>query len=225
MLTMDIWLDQGILHEAEALSDAGDEVIILAGWDPSLASHEIAGRIKIHRLSLTRPPAPRRRKRPPRLSTRFIRFGLGLVHRFFSEPFKKARARVAADVRCWTNRRCPLNQRSALEQLYYTEGLFYRPDILHAHDLPMLPVAAQLKDALHVPLVYDMHESFPDQPRWTKSQKRRLLRDEKGHIGAADLVITRNEALHDWEQERKQFLALYDRLLPAATVERQAAAA
>jgi glycosyltransferase involved in cell wall biosynthesis len=192
MLTTDVWIDRRILHEAEALTAAGAEVIVLAAADPGLAPYEILNEVKIQRL-----PSPPLEPQRPGLITHLYRFGLRVGRRFVAPPLRK----LAARGRQITGRPGPLRLTS-LEQHYYREGLFYRPDIIHAHDLPMLAVAARLKKALHVPLVYDMHESYPDQPRLTEALKQQLLRQEQEHITAADLVITVNDLLHDFIRTR-----------------------
>lgn len=40
--------------------------------------------------------------------------------------------------------------------------LKFKPDIIHAHDLPMVPLALLLKRFFKVPVIFDMHESYPD---------------------------------------------------------------
>lgn len=40
--------------------------------------------------------------------------------------------------------------------------LNFKPDIIHAHDLPMVPLALVLKRFYKVPVIFDMHESYPD---------------------------------------------------------------
>lgn len=40
--------------------------------------------------------------------------------------------------------------------------LNFKPDIIHAHDLPMVPLALLLKRFYKVPVIFDMHESYPD---------------------------------------------------------------
>ncbi len=40
-------------------------------------------------------------------------------------------------------------------------GKRFRPDVIHAHNLPMVPIGYFLKKIFNVPLVYDMHENYP----------------------------------------------------------------
>jgi glycosyltransferase involved in cell wall biosynthesis len=37
-----------------------------------------------------------------------------------------------------------------------------KPSFIHAHDLPMVPLGMILKQILNVPLIYDMHEDYPE---------------------------------------------------------------
>jgi glycosyltransferase involved in cell wall biosynthesis len=37
-----------------------------------------------------------------------------------------------------------------------------RPDYIHAHDLPMVPLALSMKLLFGIPVVYDMHENYPE---------------------------------------------------------------
>jgi len=200
MLTTDERIDRRILHEGETLIDAGHEVILLAAGNACLPVHEVIGRVKVHRLMLSAPvsQSPQAANRPrQQFWRRAGRFGLRLVRRLTIQPVLRMSRKLAAVLRRLTRRRGPFSQRSPLEHLYYRTGLVYRPDIIHAHDLPMLPVAAQLKAALNVPLVYDMHESYPDQNTLTPFQQRMLRREEKQFIGCADVAITVNELLLD----------------------------
>ncbi|MCO6473128.1 MAG: glycosyltransferase family 4 protein [Melioribacteraceae bacterium] len=45
-----------------------------------------------------------------------------------------------------------------------------RPDFIHAHDLPMVPLGYILKILFDVPLIYDMHENYPDALREFKKK-------------------------------------------------------
>jgi glycosyltransferase involved in cell wall biosynthesis len=84
----------------------------------------------------------------------------------------------------------------------------YRPEVIHAHDLPQLRPGAKAKRCLHVPLVYDAHELYPDQPRLTARQRRYLRRLEARYIRAADRVITVNSLLAQEFTQRYQHPAV-----------------
>ncbi len=48
--------------------------------------------------------------------------------------------------------------------IYYTLKTFLKekPDIIHAHDLPMVPLALMLKWIFKKNVIYDMHENYPE---------------------------------------------------------------
>ena len=86
---------------------------------------------------------------------------------------------------------------SGYEYAFFRRALFYRPDIIHVHDLPMLRIGVELKRRLSIPLLYDMHEYYPEQPRLTRKQRRDLRLLEKKYIHRADVAITVNFMLGD----------------------------
>ena len=45
-------------------------------------------------------------------------------------------------------------------------SLKIKPDFIHAHDLPMVPLGIILKKIFKIPLIYDMHENYPDALRF-----------------------------------------------------------
>lgn len=230
MLTTDVMIDRRILHEGDSLVTAGYEVILLAGSGAAVPTHEIVGGIKVHRVDRTawlrfaplarlgarlrdlcrrmRQPVPElpasdqiRHSCPPGRQGR-----LPLAARLLLVWSVRALYYVGVRVYCGCVR--PLlsgiDHFSLLERGYVREGLFYRPDIVHVHDLPMLAVGVALKERLHVPLVYDMHESYPDQGRLTPRLRRRLRRRERKYIGAADVAISVNDLLLDVIRARYQ---------------------
>lgn len=236
MLTTDVMIDRRILHEGETLAGAGYEVILLAGSGAALPTHEILGRVKVHRVDgaaylrfaplarfgirirdrvgrLMRPPPafPDARastvggqsRKPLPLGRQANRaFEARLVLAWGLRALRYVTAKVFHGcVRPLLSR---VDRLSLLERGYLSEGLFYRPDIIHVHDLPMLAVGVALKARLHVPLVYDMHESYPDQPRLTPRLRRRLRRLERKHIGAADVAISVNDLLLEVIRARYQ---------------------
>ena len=82
---------------------------------------------------------------------------------------------------------------TAYEHAYVKARAFYRPDIVHAHDLPMLEIGARIKASTGALLVYDMHEFYPAQGSLTREQQRQLSAVESKHIRAATglLPLTR----------------------------------
>lgn len=241
MLTTDVMIDRRILHEAEALIDAGYEVILLAGSAPAAPLHEVMGRVKVHRITpagndpryvrseflLAVPAAEIERllsRRELSLRRLWYRWQLGtalpggrnllfllwfvpfcllaLPTLLFLKAIRLGTRKTTSVLRRLVGMLSRFHELSNLEYRYFAEGTFYRPDIVHVHDLPMLAVGAALKRELRVPLFYDMHESYPDQPRLTPAQMDQLLGVERQHIGAADVVVTVNDLLLDFVRKR-----------------------
>ncbi|MGP3507879.1 glycosyltransferase [Paracidovorax citrulli] len=69
-----------------------------------------------------------------------------------------------------------------------------RPQVIIAHDLPMLPMGARLAEHFSCALIYDSHEFFPGQimPWWESRAWKNL---EKKYIGLADAIITVNASI------------------------------
>lgn len=82
-----------------------------------------------------------------------------------------------------------------LDRAFFDQALFYGPDIVHVHDLPVLGIGVALKKTLGVPLVYDMHEYYPEQPRLTEAQRQLLKTQEQAYIQYVDYPITVNSLL------------------------------
>lgn len=232
MLTTDAIIDRRILHEGEALIEAGYEVILLAASNSGQPLHELIGRVKVHRIANDgSDPRNTAAIQMPFHALMSLRQFMRIWQHEIADG-----ARPTASFRAWFAAYCvvmlpiavvlrifravvnrglrllhrvvsghkTLPELAALEYAYYYEALFYRPDIVHVHDLPMLAVSAALKLALRVPLFYDMHESYPDQPRLTPAQKHNLLDIERRHIAAADVVVTVNDLLLDFIRNRYQ---------------------
>lgn len=85
----------------------------------------------------------------------------------------------------------------------YRETLSTMPaaDIYIAHDLPMLPVAAEAQRLHGGKLVYDSHEYFCEQ-EFCSLEKRMWEGVERRHIGRADAVMTVNRSIADALQAR-----------------------
>ncbi len=84
---------------------------------------------------------------------------------------------------------------SAYETEYFKRALFYRPDIIHVHDLPMLRIGVQVKKKLRIPLIYDMHEFYPEQDVFNVRQRNKLRRIERKNIHYCNIRITVNPLL------------------------------
>jgi len=44
----------------------------------------------------------------------------------------------------------------------YKAILEFKPDFIHAHDLPMVPVALMFNKLFRLPVIFDMHENYPE---------------------------------------------------------------
>lgn len=78
------------------------------------------------------------------------------------------------------------------ESRVYKFALELRPDVIHAHDLPNLPMGHRLSRELGVVLVYDAHELYPMQYFADENRRRTLLETERRLIVDADAVISVN---------------------------------
>ena len=77
-------------------------------------------------------------------------------------------------------------------------------DLVMAHDVPVFPLAAALKQRWRASLVCDLHEIFPEQDEhFTTSTARDYWRSvERAGIAAADGIICVNSAIDDYVQDR-----------------------
>jgi glycosyltransferase involved in cell wall biosynthesis len=67
-----------------------------------------------------------------------------------------------------------------------------RVDVVHAHDLPALRVAAVIARLRKIALVYDAHELYSYQPGIFGERKRRLFDTEHALIGFCDEIVVIN---------------------------------
>lgn len=183
--------DARVEREARALAHAGWSVAVVALHDGAkLAFHEERGPLKVTRV--------------PRLYGRFARLGpastvapsatqestgwggaasvlLGGIRRL---------ARLAAPVLRWANT-------AVVDQRMAVAAARHNPDVVHAHDLNTLGVAARLARRLGARLVYDSHELHTHRAgdRWHVRIANRLR--ERRLVRAADRVITSTAAYAD----------------------------
>lgn len=75
-----------------------------------------------------------------------------------------------------------------------------RVDLIFAHDVPVMPLAARLKAAWGAKLISDLHEVFPEQDEhFTTGAARRYWRGlEAAGLAVSDGVICVNEAVADY---------------------------
>jgi glycosyltransferase involved in cell wall biosynthesis len=73
-------------------------------------------------------------------------------------------------------------------------------ELIVAHDVPVQPLAAQLKSAWSAPLISDLHEVFPEQEEhFTTATARRYWRSlEAAGLAASDGILCANPAIADY---------------------------
>lgn len=81
-------------------------------------------------------------------------------------------------------------------------------DMIIAHDLPMLPVAAKAANQQNAILVYDSHELFAEQD-YNDAERAMWMRLEAAHIHKAKSIITVNRSIA-YELEKRYNLAHVD---------------
>ena len=76
-------------------------------------------------------------------------------------------------------------------------------DLVFAHDVPVMPLAAHLKTAWEARLISDLHEVFPEQDEhFTAATARRYWRTlEAAGLAASDGIICVNPAVADYVRE------------------------
>src|SRR5205807_2571790 len=70
-----------------------------------------------------------------------------------------------------------------------------KPDVVFAHDLPMLRTMVTAARACNAKVVYDSHECYPEQISLSPAQQAYFRKLETRWIGAPDLVFTVNPML------------------------------
>lgn len=89
------------------------------------------------------------------------------------------------------------NPRFVLKALWL--AIKHRPDFIHAHDLPMMPLGIKLKILTGKPLIFDMHENYPEALRYfnKKGMLNKIFKNpalaallEKFSIIFADIIIS-----------------------------------
>src|ERR1700722_11110044 len=78
-------------------------------------------------------------------------------------------------------------ERTLVARLRYLD-----PDLIHAHDLPLLRVGVHVKRALGIPLIYDSHELYTEIATLAPRDKAMLSAREQALLPECDRVITVN---------------------------------
>jgi len=218
MLTYDRRVDRRIFQEAETLITAGHEVILLAGWREGLPTSETVGRVQVLRIEqgvapgnfsaisqrmehVSQPAMGWCSRRVQRMIAsrhlaplgRFISWGGGIATRY-ARGLVNLLITIERRFKGWT-------PDEPLILAYLQRIAKLAPDVVHAHDLPLLEIAVRAKQERNVAIVYDAHELYPHQPLRTKSHMEALERLERRIISQADCVFTVNPFLAE-EMER-----------------------
>lgn len=176
MLTPDCDIDRRILLEAQSLIDDGWKVTVVAmpSTDPTRADPIWVRRVELYAGTVTREQCVMKcygwlRSRIP-MNGAIMKALKALVWRKVVDPetfyARMFAAAIAED----------------------------RPDVVVAHDLPMLPLAHQKAIAAGAKLILDSHELWCEQA-FPESWKRGWRAVEQRHIRACDMVITVNQSI------------------------------
>jgi glycosyltransferase involved in cell wall biosynthesis len=81
---------------------------------------------------------------------------------------------------------------SPAERMLVARLRYLDPDLIHAHDLPLLRVGVHVKRALGIPLIYDSHELYTEIATLAPRDKAMLSAREQALLPECDRVITVN---------------------------------
>jgi glycosyltransferase involved in cell wall biosynthesis len=78
-----------------------------------------------------------------------------------------------------------------------------RYDLVFGHDVPVWPLAARLKDEWACPVIFDLHDIYPEmEESFSSATARRYWRSvESGFIHRADSILCVNDAVRDYVDE------------------------
>lgn len=180
-------LDRRIAQEAASLSRQGNEVDIYPAVDAGLRFDADLG------PGVTLLSRPGKNDPPQRSKTvlRALRLRLAPVLPRLDRLIESIRYR--------------LEDRAARIAATHAQPILARKpyDLIFAHDVPVFPLAAQIKAAWKVPLICDLHEIFPEQDEhFTTEAARRYWRTVEGiGLAQADGVISVNQAVAEYVRE------------------------
>jgi starch synthase len=189
MLTPDEgFLDRRIAQEARSLAAAGWSVDIYSAVDRDLRWEEtLPDRVRLIRATA------RPRRTPPgysilRGAKRRAERVLPAIGRVIESAQYGVRD-VAGEI--------TTSQRSPLRSL----GPY---GLVIAHDIPVLPLAAELRTAWNATLICDVHEVFPEQTLWIKSEPGRSYwrAIERRGFPSCDALMAVNDGVAAYVRER-----------------------
>jgi glycosyltransferase involved in cell wall biosynthesis len=181
-------LDRRIAQEAASLARRGSLVDIYPAVDPGLRfDADLAPGVALLAKPGVGPPPP-----PSRRALRLLRRRLA--------PVLPPLDRAIEAMRYRTEDRAAAIAAAHLEPILASEPY----DLVFAHDVPVFPLAVQIKDAWDIPLICDLHEIFPEQDEhFTTETARRYWRAvERAGLSRADAIISVNQAVDAYVRER-----------------------
>lgn len=181
-------LDRRIAHEAASMSKRGMVVDIYSAVDPYL---RFEGRLaeNVRLLTIPRPI------RSASLSRQLLRTLKARV-----QGFAPALGRLAEATQ-YRSRDITREIVSANRARLIDEGTRY--DLLVAHDIPVLPLALELREAWGTPVICDLHEIFPEQTAWITSERgRQYWREVESNLRSVDGIIAVNEGVATYVRDR-----------------------
>lgn len=207
MLTPDVQIDRRIILEAQSLIKEGKEVILIAGNDGKMPEYELSEGIKIRRPLYNG------------IDTR-ITFFYRLCN-FITKLITRITYKMLGILSVILEK---LTKKSGYDFFLAELAEYYRPDVIHAHDLPMLPAAHICSGERKIPLVYDSHELYteeelpPSAKAMLKSKERKYIKDAavitvnpylkkefESWYGKKDILIIENATSRrpDFDPDRK----------------------
>jgi glycosyltransferase involved in cell wall biosynthesis len=180
-------LDRRIVQEAASLAHQGATVDIHAAVDPEL------------RYEATVPPGVTlRRIAGPVRRPRRIRAPLRAVKR----ALRRWRPGMARLIEAGQYRMRDIAGEITVAN---RPGLLAgeRYDLVFAHDIPVLPLALELRDAWQCGVVCDLHELFAEQTAWVLSEAgRQYWRSVEAALQRVDGILAVNQGVMDYVEER-----------------------
>ena len=176
MLTADRQIDRRILLQADSLEKAGWQVTILAMKEEDADRRSdsrvvrVGGGTEVGGLEERVADGYRQLARRLPMNGPVMRLLKGLAWRFL------------------------VDQETFHARLYSGVASRFAPQVVVAHDLPMLPVSCQVARACGARLVYDSHELYSEQ-EFPARERKRWAEIEARYIGNCDAVMTINESI------------------------------
>lgn len=177
-------LDRRIAQEANSLAAHGWSIDIYPAVDPNLQYEDVLSP-GVRLAPTSRPPAVVTRRK-----TALRRFKRLLVR--YAPPAGRFVEAVQYRVRDIAREIEDANIDDLLARSPY--------DLIFAHDIPVLPLAARLKDTWGCPVICDLHEVFAEQTAWILSARgRRYWKSiESRYLAGVDGIMCVNAGVADY---------------------------